>query len=92
MCDNNGNPFIATLYNILLAPDLCNRLFLIIMAINSVYTCLFYKGFCTMYLFDKKENTVTLPHIAQRKHDFLVKTKNIYKSKKVSPRRKVDLE
>ena len=24
MCDNNGNPFIATLYNVLLAPDLCD--------------------------------------------------------------------
>ena len=29
-CDNNGDPFIATLHNILLAPDLCNRLFSII--------------------------------------------------------------
>ena len=27
MCDNNGDPFIATLHNVLLAPDLCNRLF-----------------------------------------------------------------
>ena len=27
MCDNNRKTVIATLYNILLAPDLCNRLF-----------------------------------------------------------------
>ena len=27
MCDNNGNPFIAKLHNVLLAPDLCDRLF-----------------------------------------------------------------
>ena len=27
MCDDNGKTFIATLYNVLLAPDLCNRLF-----------------------------------------------------------------
>ena len=25
MCDNNGNTFIATLYNVLLAPDLCDK-------------------------------------------------------------------
>ena len=27
MCDNNGKTFIETLYNVLLAPDLCERLF-----------------------------------------------------------------
>ena len=27
ICDDNGNTFIATLYNVLLAPDLCDRLF-----------------------------------------------------------------
>ena len=27
MCNNNGDPFIATLHNVLLAPDLCDRLF-----------------------------------------------------------------
>ena len=27
MCDDNGDPFIATLHNVLLAPDLCDRLF-----------------------------------------------------------------
>ena len=27
MCDNNGKSFIATLHNLLLAPDLCDRLF-----------------------------------------------------------------
>ena len=25
MCDNNGDPFIGTLHNVLLAPDLCKR-------------------------------------------------------------------
>ena len=28
MCDDNGDPFIATLHNILLAPYLCNSFFL----------------------------------------------------------------
>ena len=27
MCDDNGKKFIATLYNVLLAPDLCDRYF-----------------------------------------------------------------
>ena len=27
MCDDHGDPFIATLHNVLLAPDLCDRLF-----------------------------------------------------------------
>ena len=49
MCDDNGKTFIATLYNVLLAPDLCDRLFSIIMLMNAVQTCLFNKGFCTVY-------------------------------------------
>ena len=39
MCDNNENKFVATLYNVLLAPDLCDRLFLIITIMNSGHTC-----------------------------------------------------
>ena len=34
---------IATLYNILFAPDLCGRLFSIIALMNSGHTCLFNK-------------------------------------------------
>ena len=48
MCNDNGKNFIATLYNVLLAPDLCDRLFSIIRLINSGHTCLFHKGFCTV--------------------------------------------
>ena len=33
-CDYNGDPFVATLHNIVLAPDLCNSLFSIIMLMN----------------------------------------------------------
>ena len=50
MHDINGKPFISTLYNVLLAPDLCNRLFFIITLVNSVHICLFHKRFC-MFLF-----------------------------------------
>ena len=49
MFDNNGETFIATLYNVLLAPDLCDRLFSIIKLMNAGHTCLFQKGFCTVY-------------------------------------------
>ena len=49
MCDNNKELFIATLNNVLSAPDLCNMLFSIITLMNLGSTCLFHKGFCTVY-------------------------------------------
>ena len=36
MCDDHGYPFIATLHNVLLAPDLCDRLFSIVDVVVSV--------------------------------------------------------
>ena len=72
-CDNNGKPFIATLHNVLLAPDLCDRLFLIIVLMNSGHTCIFLKGFYTVYFGAKEKNAVTLQHSAQRKHASLGK-------------------
>ena len=45
MCDDHGDTFIATLHNVLLAPNLCDRLFSIITLMNSGHTCLFHKGF-----------------------------------------------
>ena len=74
MFDDNGEKFIATLYNVLLAPDLCYRQFSIIALINAGHTCLFQKGFCTVYLGVKEDNAVTLPHSAVRKHAFMVKS------------------
>ena len=73
MCNDNGKKFVATLYNILLAPDLCDRLFSIIMLMNAGHACLFHKGFCTVYFGAKEDNAVTLPQSAQRKHDFIGK-------------------
>ena len=73
MCNDNGKPFIATLHNVLLAPDLCDRLFSIITLMNSGHTCLFHKGFFTVYFGAKENNAVTFPHSAQRKHAFLGK-------------------
>ena len=66
MCDDKGKKFIATLYHVLLAPDICNILFSIITLMNAGHTCLFHKGFCTVYFGAEKDNAVTLPHIAQR--------------------------
>ena len=68
MCDDNGKTFITTLYNVLLAPDLCDRLFSIIVLMNAGHTCIFHKGFCTVYFGAKVNNVVTLLHSAQRKH------------------------
>ena len=42
ICDGNRKKFVATLYNVLLAPDLCNRLFSIIALMNEGHTCLFH--------------------------------------------------
>ena len=92
MCDDNRNPFIATLHNVILAPDLCDRLFLIITLMNSGHTCIFHKGFCTVYFGASENNAVTLPHSAQRKHEFLGKIKEMSKKKKSPAGKKIFLE
>ena len=70
-----GKPFVATLYNLLLTPYLCDQMCSVITPINMVHTYLFHKGLCKVLLVVKKQNTVTLLHSAQRKHSFMVKTK-----------------
>ena len=45
MHDNYGDNFIATLYNVLWAPDLCDRLFPIIKSMSLGHTCLFHNGY-----------------------------------------------
>ena len=91
MCDDNTDPFIATLHNMLLAPDLCDRLFSIITLMNSGHTCLFQKVFCTVYFIAKENNAVTLPHSEQRKHAFIGKIKGMSKKKKSPARKKIAL-
>ena len=44
MCDDNGKPFIATIYSILLVPDLCDQLFSIIKLIWEI-PGIFIEGF-----------------------------------------------
>ena len=57
---------------------------------NAGHTCLFHKGFCTVYFGAKEDNAVTLPHSAVRKHAF--SGKNMEKSNKNSARKKIALE
>ena len=71
MCNDNGDPFIETLHNVLLAPDLCDMFLSIITLINLGHNCLFHKGFFTVYFGAKEKNAVTLPHSSQRKNAFL---------------------
>ena len=88
MFDDNGETFIATLYNVLLAPDLCNRLFSIITLMNTGHTCLFHKRFCTIYFGAKRDNAVTLAHSAVIKHAFMVKSmESSKKNAKRNPKR-----
>ena len=92
MCDDNRDTFIAKLHKILLAPDLCDRLFSITKLLNLEHTCLFYTGFLKVYFIDKEKNAVTLPHSSHRKHAFLVYIKKISKTKKLPSRKKIALE
>ena len=90
MCGDNGKTSVATLYNVLFAPDLCDRLFSIITLMDTGHTCLFHKGFCTVYFGAKEDNAVTLPHSAVRKHAFM--GKSMEDSKENPKRKKIALE
>ena len=59
---------------------------------NAGHTCLFQKGFCTVYLGADKKNAVTLPHSAQKKHAFLGKIMEKSKINKSPARKKISLE
>ena len=89
MFDDNRKTFVATLYNVLLAPDLCDRLFSIITLMNAVHTSLLQNWFCTVYFGTKEDNAVTLSHSAVRNHAFMVK--NMESSKKNPKRKKIAL-
>ena len=88
MCDNNRDIFIEKLHNVLLVPDLCDRLFSINTLINLGHTCLFHKGFCNVYFVTKEKNAVTLPHSTQRKHEFWGEIKEMSKTKKLPSKKR----
>ena len=59
---------------------------------NAGHNSLFQKGFFKVYFKAEKENAVTLPHSAQRKHAFIVEIKNMSKKNKFPARKKIALE
>ena len=59
---------------------------------NAGHTCLFHKGFFTVYFVADTTNEVTLPHSAKRKHAFSGKIKNMSKKNKFPARKKIALE
>ena len=91
MCNDNRDTLIAKFHNVLLAPDLRNRLFYNIKLMTLVQTCLFHKEFCTVYFVNKEKNAINLPQSEQQKHALLGKLKQISKSKKIAPKKKVAL-
>ena len=58
---------------------------------NARHTCLFHKGFCTVYFGAEKDNAVTLPHSAQSKHAFTGKIMDLSKKNKFPERNKIAL-
>ena len=84
MCGGNDKLFIATLYNLLLATDLCNQLFFIVALINLGHTWLFHKGFSTVLFSANEHNAVTSSHRSQIRHTFLVKNEGIVKITKAN--------
>ena len=60
--------------------------------VNSFGTYLFIPQGFLLLLWRKRENTVTIPHSAQRKHEFLGEIKEMSKTKKLPSRKKIALE
>ena len=58
---------------------------------NAGNTCLFQKGFCTVYFGAEKKYAVTIPHSSQRKHAFLGKIKDMSNKNKLPARKKIAL-
>ena len=84
MRDDNGKPFIDTLYNVPFSPDLCNQLFSIIILMNLGHACLFYKVFGTDSFGDNENKAVTLLHSAQIKTWFFGKNEEKVKFTKAN--------
>ena len=92
ICNDNGKPFIATLHNVLLAPELCDRLFLIITLMNSGHTCIFSKGFCTVFFRVEKKECSNINTQYTKEHAFLGKIMDMSKKNKSPARKKIALE
>ena len=92
MCDNNRDNLLQHCKTYFWHQINETVYFPLFTLMNLVHTCLFHKGFCNMGLWRQGENVVTLPHSPQRKHAFLGGIKQLSKTKKLSPRKKVALE
>ena len=71
MCNDKGYNIITTFHNILLAQDLCNRLFSIIRLLNSGHTLFILQKVLHSVLWKQGENVVSLLQSALRKHECL---------------------
>ena len=90
MCDYNANPFITTLNNIILAPDLCDELLSILTLMNSV--CLFQKVCCTVYFGEKEKKCSYITTYCTKEYAFLGETKEMSNTKKLASRKKIALK
>ena len=87
MCNDNGKKIAATLHNVLLAPDLCDRLFSIITLMSSGHSYLFHKDFLHGILRSKGEKCrnittqCTKDKCIYRKNQGYVKEKQITSKK-----------
>ena len=76
MCDDNGKKIVATLYNVLLAPDLCDRLFSIINVM--IKNNLSHKSGARSTLYNITTNFFTLlSHICIRTEPFCLPLRDV---------------
>ena len=91
MCGDNGDTFIATLHNVILAPDLCDMLFSIITLINFEHTCLLQKRFRRCNLGTKRKMHLLCHIMHSGNIHFWRKLKNV-KINEVSTQGEISLE
>ena len=89
VCNNNGYPFIAMFHNLLLEPDLCDRLFSIITLMNLGHNFLLHKGFCTMYFKEKEKMRVHYHMVHKGKNSFGGKSSKCQKQRNYYLERKL---
>ena len=73
MYGDNGKPFIAKLYKVILSPGLCDCLYFHYYVDEFGIYLIFHKYFYTVFFSYNEQSAVALPHSTQRKHAFLVK-------------------
>ena len=92
MCDDNGKSFIATLHNVLLAPDLCDKVFSIITLMNSGHNSLFHKGFSMVNFGAKEKKRSNITTQCTKETCIFGEKKEMSRTKKLPARKKIALE